>query len=441
MTDFFILLFSFTALLPAGALCFFLMGNQLRYSRRTTVLLCLAVCAVTFPAAAWLCLRTGWSKLSVLLPLLAVYYCLFHRLLRVHVSKSLAVYLYFCSLMGQLANIANGFDSILHPYGGADDICLANALIQLGLNTAAALVLARLLRGQGRWIIDSLNIRRVWYVAALVSSLFLAISLRFWPHYYQTLYTNLAGRAFWGVTGMLLVMMLLLLMIFHFIVTGLLSAAETESRNRILEMQESQYLTQQQYMEATAQVRHDFKHTIRTLQGLAHSGDFETLTAYLDLYADTLPESDVRQFCGNPPVNALLNHYAQAARQEGVDLYLQIELPEDTGVSDVDLCSILGNLLENAMEASRELAPEPGWIQLVVTVKNDALLCIAAGNRFSGQVRQRDGRYLSTRRSSDGVGLVSIASTADKYGGSARFYHEKDAFYSDVMIPVPASGK
>ena len=111
-------------------------------------------------------------------------------------------------------------------------------------------------------------------------------------------------------------------------------------------------------------------------------------------------------------------------------------MPDELPITDIDLCGMIGNILENAITACRSLEKDKRWIQFTALTLNDAQLCIVATNSFDGNVRQSAGRYLSTHRDGKGTGLLSIASTAAKYGGAAEFSHKNNEFYTDVMIPV-----
>ena len=109
-------------------------------------------------------------------------------------------------------------------------------------------------------------------------------------------------------------------------------------------------------------------------------------------------------------------------------------------VSDPDLCSMVGNILDNAVNACMDMAEGPRWIVLSVTVMHGTQFCIVATNSFNGTVKLQDGRYLSTRVNGSGMGLTSIRTTAERCGGSADFSHEGTEFYSNIMIPIEQRG-
>ena len=141
-------------------------------------------------------------------------------------------------------------------------------------------------------------------------------------------------------------------------------------------------------------------------------------------------------YCENTAVNALLNHYGQQAREDNIALDWKIRLPGSLPVADIDLCSILGNILENAITACLEVPAAERRIQLSVTTLKNTQLCIVSTNSFSGRVKMQKEQYLSTRRDGNGIGLSSIQSAAEKYGGHARFTHTEEEFFCDVIIPL-----
>ena len=213
----------------------------------------------------------------------------------------------------------------------------------------------------------------------------------------------------------------------------MLDSLERAEKMRFLEMQESQYIRQQKYIEDTSRARHDFRQTLRTLKGMADNGDLKGMNEYLDQYISTIPENDTVRYCKNSAVNAILNFYTRLALVHGIELDWQVALPADIGIDDTDLCIVIGNILENAVNACRNITEGSRYIQLTVAVKNRNL-CIVAVNTFSGKLKQKDGRYYSTSRKGSGIGLSSITSVAEKYGGTAQFHHENGEFFSDVIM-------
>ncbi|MBQ9459392.1 MAG: GHKL domain-containing protein [Oscillospiraceae bacterium] len=431
--DFFRSLLSWYVLFPAAALCLAPMWNQMKQRRRTFLLgvplLCALAAAVSLLEAA---LHAGYNTFS--LPLLAACFLAYHRSLRVHIVKSFAVFALVSALFGFLANFANGFDAYLHPNGTLDDFSVEAALFQAGVCTLAAALLFCPMKRFGTRMVDRFDDCRVWLVTVPVSGIFLAYNLLIAPRRYETAHVNHVFQFYWFSLTLLLLLLCLLCVLFYFIVSVMLESTEVGERNRLLELQKAQYHAQMRYFEDSARARHDFRHTIHTLRELSREKKYADLDAYLERYAAALPVNEFHRLCDNEPLNALLNHYLQTAVQSGISLRLKLELPEQSGVADVDLCGVVGNILDNALAACSEPGSEPRQISLAVTAPFKNCVCIVASNSFNGRVNQKDGRYLSTHHDGAGLGLASIVSTAERYGGTAQFRHEGSIFYSSVML-------
>ncbi len=435
-------LLSYMTIIPAAALCFFPMKNQLRYPIKKILYHITMVLFLSLPVLTFLTCRFLIDPNVFLFPMLLLFFFFYHKNLTVHISKSLAVFIYVCALMALCANFANGFDAILHPHSGAVIFNLAKSICYLLLCTIFSLIAARPFTKYGSLLIDRLNLPRVWYMTIVMSALFLFVNVLIRPLDYQTLYTNRVFLAFWGIIAMMLSTFLLLTVIFYFIVTSIIKEMETSEKNRLLEMRESQYIKQQQYMEATAEERHNFRQTIRTLENLSREDDNTAIRKFLTDYVDSMPKNDFISFCENHAVNALLNYYAELANDLKADRNWNIAFPKDTDLPDPDLCSIIGNLLENAIAACRNLPEEKRYIDLTITTTEaDTFLCIVMTNPFHGKLRRIGENYLSTQRNGSGLGLSSIRSTAEQYGGTAKFSDQGGEFYSDIMMLRKAGTK
>ena len=434
MKEFFSSLLSWCVVFPAAALCIAPMRNQLRFGlaatvRNAAVFLVLLICAASYAESS---LTLFFNALTP--PVLALAFAAYHKSLRVPISKSLGVFALVCALFAFLTNFANGFDAARHPNATIDEFSLDATIFQLLLCAVAAALLFYPFWRYGAWLVDSFDVRRVWYITLPVNAIFLTYNLFLVPRRYETMHVNKVFLSFWVSLSLMLALLLLLCVIFYFIVAGMLEHAEVKARNRVLEMQESQYLMQRRYMEETAKERHDFKQNVRTMQELAEAGDYAALREYLAAFGASLPSNELARFCDNRPVNALLNYFALSAKRDGIALRVAATLPEAVGVSEVDLCGVIGNLLENASLACLELPEGDRWIRFTAEVRARSAVCIVVSNHFSGKVRQKDGRYLSTRHRGDGIGLASVAATAERCGGVANFRHEGDVFHSEVVL-------
>lgn len=433
MKDYIKELLSYLTIIPSAAICYFPMKNQLRYGKRKTAAFIVPFFLITLPPAAFLGAYFTMLTAFIPIPLLALYFVVYKKTVNADLSQALAVFMTVCAAVAFPGNFANAYDAILHPGSNSFIFSSEAAIFRLVLTSLLMAALYVPFSKYGSRIVDSFAIKKVWNIITLISCIFLGYNLLIMPHKYSTLYVNNVFLFFVISLFMLFVLLILLLVIFYHIVNGMMTAAKTRERNRILEMQESQYLKLRNYIDQTAKARHDFKHAIRTLTTLAENNDFAAVSEYLKRYSGSLPEKDVVFYCKNNAVNALLNYYMHAAKAEDIALSWDIDLPEVTGINDIDLCSIIGNILENAVAACYPI--EKGkFIQLSVTRHHDSLYIVAT-NSF-GEVLKQGDTYLSTHKNGNGIGIESINTTAERYDGFAEFSNDEKFFYTNVVLKI-----
>ena len=430
---------SHAAIIPAQLLCLFPVRNQLRFTPARTLGLLALLDLVLFPLSSFFIFRYSLNANSILFPLLLVFFTAYHLSLKCSISKSLAVAIAVCALMSALSNITCAIESRVAPDSGANILTVESALIQFSLNAAAAGLLYYPLKKYGARLIDSLDISAVWYMTIPFSLLILGINLFNRPLKFQTLFVNNVFRAFLVSIFSTLLLWILLCVMFYYIVTSILTSADRKMKLRLLEMKESQFISQQRYIEASARARHDFRQSILTIRNLCREKNYQALEEYIEEYANFLPHSETRQYCRDHALNALLNYYAGKAGDEKTKISFRIDIPDILPVSDVDLCSIVGNILENAITACSAVPEEQRHIHLAMLVQNGNRLFIVATNSYSGPLYKRNGSYLSSHRHGKGIGLRSIAETAAKYGGKSEFSHNDSEFHSNVMLPLDKS--
>ena len=429
------LLYVFT-IVPSQLLCLFPMRNQLRFSMRRTLCLLAALDCLLFPAAAFFIFRYSIGINAAVFTLFLIFYAAYQFCLRCPACKSLSVLFAVCALTSIQSNITCAIESRIAPDSGADILTVDAALIQLTLGIIAAGLLFYPTWKYGAELVDALDISRIWYMTLPFCTVILGINLVNRPMKYQTLFVNNVFRAFLiSIVSTMLLWVLLCVMFYH-IVTTITTSADQKMKIQLLEMQESQFHAQQRYIEASSRARHDFRQSVLTMKNLCHEGNYHALEQFIDKYFDALPQVEIRRYCRNQALNALLNYYAGKAGEEKIQLSLRIDLPEVMEISDVDLCSVAGNILENAINACLKVSEDRRQIRLTMIVKNGNRLYLVATNSYDGNIRWRDGRYLSTQRQGEGTGLKSIAETAAKYKGKAEFSHDDSSFYSNVMLPV-----
>ena len=433
MEQYLVCLFSYLLIIPVSVLCYLPVQEHLRYSEKKIYAVTAAVFVSTAPVFAYIDskVRAGYNVIFILYCFMV--YLIYRRMLYINTAKSLMVFLSAMVWMSYSANFTVLADRIIQPEGPVSD-SIISSVIQLGISIAMTAMLSYPLRRYGSRIISELDDKRVWYLGCGISSIFIIINSFISPQKYETLLVNNVFLSFVFVLTMTFSLHTLLCFIFYYTTSGIIRSKKTEEEIKLYAMRESCYVKQQRYINENARVRHDFKHTIRTLKELADNGKYYELTSYINQFFEGLPENETISYCKNSAVNAVLNYYYHFAKQFNIKIKWQIDIPESTPVKDVDLCSIIGNILENAITASRDIPENERLIQLTAVTKHNTHLYIVATNNFNGIVRLKNDRYISTHRDGSGIGLSSIESIAESYGGAADFRHDEKSFYTNVVL-------
>ncbi len=207
--------------------------------------------------------------------------------------------------------------------------------------------------------------------------------------------------------------------------------AALEETSRRIAMQQSYYERMINQMDEVRRMRHDLRHHRHALAALINAGDMTALKDYLDTAA---LEEETPPVTGNLAADSILLYYINAAKSQGVKMEATLSIGRETPLTDPDLCVILGNLLENALEAQRNLAPNCRLIK--VSAKADkANFTLAVDNRFDGKLLEENGAFLSRKHGAGhGIGIESVRAVCEKYGGVLQIETQGDMFMAGVVI-------
>lgn len=181
--------------------------------------------------------------------------------------------------------------------------------------------------------------------------------------------------------------------------------------------------------------RHDYHNHIQAM--LAMTDKPEELRKYLWMLNDDLTTVDTVLKTGNVMVDAILNSKLSLIKSKNIAVNAKATVPSDLQISEIDLCAIIGNLLDNAMEAClRQDRQEERFIRVYIGVlKKQLYICVT--NSVGGEVKKVGKTYISTKNSdAHGFGLLRIDRLAEKYDGYVNRQNEEGAFATEVMLPL-----
>lgn len=220
--------------------------------------------------------------------------------------------------------------------------------------------------------------------------------------------------------------------------------AERRTEARLLlqrgELAQENYENLRRHSEELASLRHDMRHHITALQGLCREGNMAELQTYLETLAQR-PELNRSSGCTvHPAVDAVLTAMLARGAEAGVRSEVRVELPPKLSIPDSDLCPLLMNLLENALEAN-EKVPEGAdkWLRVTMHIRGEYLYIGVENARFGPVDFDPEERlYRSTKSGAHhGMGLKSARATARKYHSELVLKSSGDAFSASTALLLP----
>ena len=181
--------------------------------------------------------------------------------------------------------------------------------------------------------------------------------------------------------------------------------------------------------------RHDYRNHIQTMKAYAAAGDLEAIRHYLDLLDKDLTTVDTVIKTGNPMADAILNSKISLAKSKGITVTADAHIPVKLKSSEIDLCCIIGNLFDNAIDASLKLPEEQRLIRVYMEMKNTQLYLSFTNFTAEKKMTKVGKRFRSTKGEGHGFGLVRIDAIVERLDGYISRNSEDGAFTTEILLP------
>ena len=179
--------------------------------------------------------------------------------------------------------------------------------------------------------------------------------------------------------------------------------------------------------------RHDYRNHIQNMKNRL-DGDQGELEQYLDELADDLTQTDTSIQTGNVMADAVLNSKLSVTEQKSIQLNVKAHIPKGIEMTDVEMCSVLGNLLDNAIEACEKLPCDKRFLRVYIDkFKGQFYLSV---QNSSPSIQRDKGIFRTTKAGTHGFGLFRIDRIAKKYGGYVNRQYEEGVFATELLLPL-----
>ena len=171
------------------------------------------------------------------------------------------------------------------------------------------------------------------------------------------------------------------------------------------------------------------------MKALAAVGDLEGIKAYLEELDTDLNTVDRVVKTGSPMTDAILNSKISLAKERGIRVIADAHIPVKLNMSEIDLCCILGNLFDNAIEASVKLPEDQRLIRVYMDMKGTQLYISFTNFTAGKKLRKQGGLFPTTKGDGHGFGLVRIDSIVERLDGYISRNSEDGAFTTEILLP------
>lgn len=433
---------------PFGLLCIYAFRDHYRFRSRQTYLilsggtlllstifstLCILLYKYSIIPQKDLFFAANLLFMATMIPCLLMYIYLTRGIF----SKKLFVFLFALTAAFVINSFNNIICSHLSRHMTADGLPYDNVSIPMILLCTLLFIppLLFLLHHKFIPLCDFLDPKEYRQLCQLALVLFLILIFEFFPMSDGRIYTRTILYLYIALILCTFMIYFIFFQIFAREKKRFEAQKQLEETNRQLELQQTYYQNMIRNTEETRRMRHDFRQHLIVLQGYAMDGNTQGLVEYLSDHIRQIDHLATPSYSNLPVVNILLHHYHRLCQENEIRMDISATPLPSTGLSDSELATLLGNLLENAYTAADHALPGNRSITVRLAVHGN-MFVITIDNGFDGNVNKKRDHYLSTKVSHTGYGLRSIRHICDTHGGSCSFSHDTDCFHSSAVIAI-----
>ena len=180
--------------------------------------------------------------------------------------------------------------------------------------------------------------------------------------------------------------------------------------------------------------KHDFHHHLQTLKGQLEAGEVDRALAYIEQLDNQLMNVDTLLKTGNVSLDAILSAKIAQAKAENIAVTVKANVPDQLTISDLELSIIIGNLLDNAIEACRTVTGER-FIRIFISMKG-SMLYFSMLNAAGEKMKKTGSLFATHKDGVHGFGLRRAEAILEEHGGWVKYNSEDGAFTSEFLVPA-----
>ena len=390
----------FSILYPAALLCYLPLSGFLRLRVKALCPLVLSVVTAFVLLGSAVCMRFQLKTNALLLPMMAPFMLLYVKSVKLPLPKALFVFFTASMLTAFSTSLTNYLCAPIELHNSEPVFALSSGLICLAVSLIVLAVFSLLFRRKIHWMLCNVSFTSIWR-ALFAAPLFLTVVFIWITPWSPSVV--LTGRVREISVVLLIIFLSDLFWLYYFVYLTthkMTEAVELQAQNQLLGMENARYRELRVHMDTTRQLRHDFRQHLHVIAGLNEAKKYDKLTAYL-------------------------------AEYEG-----RLELPERLPIDEVDLCMMLGNLMENALHAVCALPIDAREVTVISSMISGAMLGLSVENSYVGDIVFGRNGLPITRKRGHGIGLPSVAATVKRYNGTLSVTAKDGVFGVNILLSL-----
>ena len=429
-----IFLFAFCNFAPYVILSYYIFRKYQRFAKWITIAGCILLYLIQFATRYWSAMHgintsTSMSILRLLI-FLGGYAILFSR----KFGKILFIELIFANLGNFILIAAICIERNLFPNINHHLYCWHTSLVMFLLHLIITLPWAFEVRRYFIPMLDNQRVKKEWSYYWLVPVVFYII----WQYQVnggtETGLENIENPH--NVVFLFIINIGSLLIYYIMIILDgqLTKNLELEEQQHYQNLERIAFQSLQERIEETKRMRHDLRHHIHMVNYYLEEKEYDKLQSYVNEYRNSIPDGDRIRFCENPIVNNILFYFASQAQENAIDFSVQLAIPHELHISDHEISVLLGNLLENAMDAC--INQKNSERRIIIKGKGDAhSLLFTIDNTCENEIkRNKKGELLTTKPTGNGIGVSSAQKIVERHHGIFSADKKGDMFCVSFML-------
>ena len=215
-----------------------------------------------------------------------------------------------------------------------------------------------------------------------------------------------------------------------------------KSKLALLQKENELYSRQCEIMQSSTEdlqaFRHDMSNQLIILNHLLEEGKDEEARRQLDQLSHFIKGKVIYSTSGNTIIDGLVNYKLQSVASENIKVETEIVVPKQLNIDIADLVTLLGNLLDNALEALKKVDREQRILTIKIVFSQERLIGRIT-NTYCGEIHQKDDKILTSKKEKQkhGYGLSNVEKIIKKYNGYMEIDHANWEFRVDFIIYLP----